>query len=366
MVDSYIYEVSEVRMSEAEYDELIDRAYEKHVEKILFPEEEEKMNNLVEVKVDKNLGTITSNLDAVEASIQSYIADYENYVVSEDSVKDSKALLADIRKQQKALDDERKKIKKEWNAPFDAFEKRAKEVIDLYDKPILLINNQLIKFEEDRKAKRKEDITAIYNELKGELEEYVNLSQIYNSKWENATTSLKSIREDIQLEFDKTDMEISTIKSMESKYEDKGLEEYKHTHSMQAAIKVMNDYRKKEEEILARQEAERKAKEEQERMEVERAEQERILAEQKAEEERKRAEEEAKIAEATKEFEEFVLGEEEENEQPFDTVEESMEEEFAAVENDVVVTIQIKADPFSMASIQRLLDSNNIQYEVVE
>lgn len=317
------------------------------------------MNNLVEVRVEKNLGTISSNLDAVEESIKAYVAEYENYVVSEDSVADSKKLLADIRKQKKALDDERKQIKKDWNAPYAEFEKRANEVIALYDKPINLINGQLAQFEEDRKAKKKEEITSIYNELKGDLEEYAPLERIYNSKWENASISTKSIREDIQLEFDKVAMEISTIKSMESKYEDKGLEEYKRTHSMQAAIQCMSDYRKKEEEILARQEAERKAREERERQEAERAEQERILAEQ----ERKRAEEEKKIAEASREFNEFALGEK--SEEAFDTVEEPMEE-FFTPEDEVTVTIQIKTDPFSAASIKKLLDNNNIQYEVVE
>lgn len=351
------------RMSDAQYDELIDRRYEEHVDKILFPEEEDMANNLVEVKVEKNLGTISSNLDAVEASIKDYIGDYENYIVSEETVADSKKLLADIRKQQKALDDERKQIKKDWNAPYTEFEKRAKEVIALYDKPIQLINGQLLKFEEDRKAKRKEEILSLYNELKGELEEYAPLSAIYNSKWENASTALKSIREDIQMEFDRVGMEIATIKSMESKYEDKGLEEYKSTHSMQAAIQLMNDYRKKEEEILARQEAERKAKEERERQEAERKEQERILAEQRAEEERRSAEEEAKIAEASREFEEFALGEK--SEEAFETAEEPMEEEFYTPEDEVIVTIQIKTDPFSAVSVKKLLDSNNIQYEVI-
>lgn len=322
------------------------------------------MSNLVEVQVQKNLGTITSNLDAVEASIQAYVADYENYVVSEDTVKDSKNLLADIRKQKKALDDERKKIKNEWNAPFDAFEKRAKEVIALYDKPIALINNQLIQFEEDRKAKRKEEITSIYNECKGELEEYVPLTRIYNSKWENATTTLKSIREDIKMEFEKAQMEISTIKSMESKYEDKGLEEYKRTSNMQAAVQLMNDYRKKEEDILARQEAERKAKEERERLEAERAERERIAAEQRAEEERKKAEEQAKIEAATKEFEELALDEED---RPFEKAEEPMEEEFDASNiPDVEVTIQIKADPFTASMVEQYLRENNIEYEVIK
>lgn len=350
------------RMSEAQFDELIDREYEKYVDKILFSEEE-TMSNLVEVKVEKNLGTINSNLDAVEKSIKAYVAEYENYVVSEDSVSDSKKLLADIRKQKKALDDERKQIKKDWNAPYIEFEKRANEVIALYDKPINLINGQLAQFEEDRKVKKKEEIISIYNDLKGDLEEYAPIERIYNSKWENANTSIKSIRGDIQLEFDKVAMEISTIKSMESKYEDKGLEEYKRTHSMQAALQLMNDYRKKEDEILARQEAERKAKEERERLEAERAEQESILAERKAEEEKQRAEEEFKIAEATKEFEELAHGEE--SEEAFATVDGPIEEEFVAPESNLLI-IQIKVDCFKAVEIQDLLDNNDIKYEVIE
>lgn len=313
------------------------------------------MSNLVEVKVEKNLGTINSNLDAVEESIKAYVSEYENYVVSEDTVADSKKLLADIRKQKKALDDERKQIKKDWNAPYAEFERRANEVIALYDKPINLINGQLAQFEEDRKAKKKEEITSIYNELKGDLEEYAPLERIYTPKWENATTSIKSIREDIQLEFDKVATEISTIKSMESKYEDEGIEEYKKFNDLQAAIRVMNDYRKKEEEILARQETERKAKEEHERLVAERAEQ-----------ERKRAEEEKKIAEATKEFEELALGEEEDEEPPFLADEEPFEEVFTAPFKGVYVTIQIKADPFKVTEIKELLDSHNIEYEVIE
>lgn len=311
------------------------------------------MSNLVEVKVEKNLGTISSNLDTVETSIKAYVAAYENYVVTEDTVTDSKKLLADIRKQKKALDDERKQIKKDWNTPYAVFEKRANEVITLYDKPINLINSQITQFEEDRKARKKEEITSIYNELKGDFEEYAPLERIYNSKWENASVSIKSIREDIQLDMDKIAMEISTIQSMESKYEDKGLEEYKKSNDLQAAIRVMNDYRKKEEEILARQEAERKAKEERERLAAERAEQERILAE-----------EEKKIEETSREFNEFALGEK--SEEAFNTVEEPMEEKFYTPEDEVMVTIQIKTDPFSAASIKKLLDNNNIQYEVVK
>ena len=254
------------------------------------------MKELVEVKVNKSLGTIESNLDVVKASIESYIKDYETYAVSEDTLKDSKQLVADLRKQQKALDDERKQIKKDWNAPFTEWEKKAKDVIALYDKPILLINDQLLKFEEDRKSKKRVDIRIAYMELvsaidmNNELEDYCPIEKIYDSKWENASVSMKSIKEEIQQKLEAVGMQIDTIRSMESEFEDKGLEEFKKTLNLQSAIQLMNQYKKQKEEILARQEAERKAKEERERLEAERAEKERIAAEQRSAEEKAEAE----------------------------------------------------------------------------
>lgn len=254
------------------------------------------MKEVVEVKVNKNLGTIDSNLDAVKASIESYIKDYENYAVSEDTVKDSKKLVSDLRKQQKALDAERMHIKKDWNAPFTEWEKKAKDVIALYDKPILLINDQLLKFEEDRKSKKRADIRVAYVEvvdaidMNNELEDYCPIEKIYDSKWENASVSMKSIKEEIQQKLEAVGMQIDTIRSMESEFEDKGLEEFKKTLNLQSAVQLMNQYKKQKEEILARQEEERKAKEERERLEAERAEKERIAAEQRAAEEKAEAE----------------------------------------------------------------------------
>lgn len=253
------------------------------------------MKEVVEVKVNKSLGTIESNLDAVKASIESYIKDYENYAVSEDTVKDSKQLVSDLRKQQKALDAERKHIKKDWNAPFTEWEKKAKDVIALYDKPILLINDQLLKFEEDRKSKKRADIRVAYVEvvaaidMNNELEDYCPIEKIYDSKWENASVSMKSIKEEIQQKLEAVGMQIDTIRSMESEFEDKGMEEFKKTLNLQSAVQLMNQYKKQKEEILARQEEERKAKEERERLEAERIAAEQRAAEEKAEAERRAA-----------------------------------------------------------------------------
>lgn len=216
------------------------------------------MENLVSVQVKGNVGTIEDNLDLVENSIREKIKEYEAIVITEDSVKDGKKFLADIRKEKKALDDERKAIKNNWMAPYDAFEKRAKKIISLYDEPVRIINEQLEEFEKQRIKAKRQEIESVYDFVKGNLAEWLPLNRIYNPKWENATYSGKKIREDMELIFDQMKMSIETVKSMNSEFEEEALKILKDTGSLHEAVAKINELQKQKEWFAerARQEKE--------------------------------------------------------------------------------------------------------------
>lgn len=212
------------------------------------------MSNIVAVEVNKTLGSIQDNLDLVETSIKEQIAEYKSYVVTEDNIKDSKHILADIRKAQKALDDDRKTIKKEWNKPYDEFEARAKRIIALYDEPIRIINQQLDEFEEDRKNKKRTSILDIYNGIdKGEYADWLPLDSIFNGQWLNAIYSEKNIRADIEAEFEQLNISISSIKAMESEFEQEGLAVLKKTRDFQRAVQEITRRTKMKEEIIRKE-----------------------------------------------------------------------------------------------------------------
>ena len=199
------------------------------------------MNQIVTVEVKNNIGTITDNLEQVKQSIIAKVDDYKQLVVTEDTIKESKKLLADIRKEQKELDSNRKQIKSEWMAPYNEFESRAKEIIALYDEPINVINSQLNHYEDARKAEKRELITSIYEEVKGDMGDWLPLDRIYNSKWENATASEKSIKDEMVMAFDNLNIQIGTIKSMGSEFEQIGLDVIKNTGDLQKAILEMTN-----------------------------------------------------------------------------------------------------------------------------
>ena len=94
------------------------------------------------------------------------------------------------------------------------------------------------------------------------MRDYLPLQRIYDSKWENATTTKKAIKETITGYVEHVEKDLATIRAMESEFEDKGLAKYKTTLELSDAIEIMNQYQKQKEEILKRQkeEAEQKKK----------------------------------------------------------------------------------------------------------
>lgn len=206
---------------------------------------------LVPVRVISNLGTISDNLQEVEASIREKVKEYRSVVVTEETIQDGKRFLADIRKEKESLNKERKAIKAAWMKPYEAFEKRAKEIIALYDEPVQIIDSQLREFEENRREQKRQEIQVIYDAAKGDLEEWLPLSKIYDVTWENSTCSKKKIREEIEQAFGQVERSIQTLHSMQSEFEKEGLAVLKTTGSLQVAIGEMQTRKRIKEEILA-------------------------------------------------------------------------------------------------------------------
>lgn len=247
----------------------------------------------VRAVITQQEGTVSCNFEEVEAYIKDRLKEYDGAIFTEESKGYAKKELAKLRAEKKELNDNLRDAKKKYMAPWDAFEPKAKELINLFDEPITLIDGQVKAFEEDRIAQKKALIEAIYTELVGDLADIIPLERIYNQKWENATTKEKAIREEVVAQATAARIALDTIRGMRSDAESKALDVYKQTLSLPEAISCINAYEAQKAEIL-RKEQERQLEEELAR--VRREEREKLKAEQKALEEReaqRRAAEEA-------------------------------------------------------------------------
>lgn len=240
--------------------------------------------NELKVTVNQEAGKINCNFAEIEAYAQEVKTRYSGIVVTEDSVAESKKDIATLRKLYKNLDDARKQVKERYMEPYQEFEKQIRESLEKIQEPIAELDEQVKEFERQRKEEKKQKIEQFFEELAGDMKEYLSLEKIYDKKWENKTTSYMAIREDIRQVVDSCRMAVGTIQSMNSEAVEEALKRYKLDMSLPNAISFINAYEARKAQILQKEkerlEAEQKRREEQE-------------AKRREEEQRKAAEQEA-------------------------------------------------------------------------
>lgn len=134
---------------------------------------------------------ITFNYDELKQELTEKMAFYETLVYTDEQVKDAKADRASLNKLKKALNDERLRQEREYMKPFDTFKAQINEIIGIIDKPVALIDKQMKDFEEKKKQEKTEVIKELHKSLGAQT--FLTLEKIWDDKWLNSSTSMKSI-----------------------------------------------------------------------------------------------------------------------------------------------------------------------------
>ena len=289
----------------------------------------------INVLVDQKNGVIGFNFEEIKEVLKNGLEEYKNMEFTEDSKKEAKPTVASLRKLKKSVNDKRLEVKKSFMIPYNTFESQVKELDALIDEPINLINNQIEEFERKRIAEKKAMINEVYASIMEEhpdISELLPIARIYDSRWENATTTKKSIADAITQHVERVEKDLATIRSMQSEFEDKGIEKYRTTLELSDAIATMNQYQRQKEEIIAR--------------------------------EKERAE---RIAEEEKRSQPDESSKEDIN-QKQDVVPEPKREEFIEPADDMIEKImyEIVADPFQVAQLESSMREYGIKYRRVQ
>ena len=212
---------------------------------------------MLEVQISRNNGTIDFNFEDLKDALTAELELYKNLVFTEDTKADAKKTVAELRKLKKQISDKRIEVKKLYMQPYTDFEAKVKELDKLINEPITFISEQIDAFEQKRIEEKRELINEIYLELVSKREDiagYAELNRVYDSKWENASTSKKTIQEAIISYLDSVNNDIAAIESMESEYEAKALMRYKETGVLSDALLTIRQWEKQKEEILKAEE----------------------------------------------------------------------------------------------------------------
>lgn len=232
----------------------------------------EVKGEVVALESKVNVGSIIENFDKVKSSVEAYASQFSGITFTETEVSKAKDFKAKLNAQIKLIDETKKSVKKKWNEPYDAFEKKCKDLIAVLQKAVDPISKQITDFEDAAKAKKCQVVLELIERIIREPQ-YIDIEKVITTsgsipikeQWLNKTTSMKSIESQIRAEMDKAKADYAVLLSYRKDIpEEDWLAVFsafiKNGRSLSMAVETRDNLRSNR-ELQRKLEEERKAKE---------------------------------------------------------------------------------------------------------
>lgn len=197
-----------------------------------FEAEREREKQTVEFVVDedfvKKLPQILSNLDEIKAVVETGTEIDRNLVLATDEDFDkARKRCADLNKINAQIDEERKRVKKEYIKPYDLFESKVKEVTGIITAAKDNLWGQITAAENVIKERKEEEYKAYYAEKGAFAAEYRPWEQIFNKSWLNKGYSAEKVCKEIDDIISEIASDVDTIDNLNSEFAPALYEKYK-------------------------------------------------------------------------------------------------------------------------------------------
>lgn len=156
-------------------------------------------NELAETTISVEMETPEikiTNKEKLDALVDAVVKKYSGIVVTEDTLKECKKTLTELRKLSKELNAKRLEKQRQYETPVKEFKAQIDAYINQINDVISDIKQGTDEFEEKRKAEKQEAIQNLINEMAGNYGVDPETIEI-DKKWLNKTTTMKKITEDI-------------------------------------------------------------------------------------------------------------------------------------------------------------------------
>lgn len=221
----------------------------------------------LEVKPYEQIKPIEFNYEELKTQLLTKLDTYKHLQYTSDQIQAAKTDRANLNSLKKALNDERIRREKEFLEPFNQFKAQIRELCDLIDEPVKIIDAQIKECEEKEKAEKRDKCIELFGNT--EHPDWLKYEQIEDSKWYNKTTSVKAVTAEIEERIAKINADIELISALPD-YSFEAMEEYKRSLDASSALaegkRLADIQKRKEEEARRREEEERRRKEEAERL----------------------------------------------------------------------------------------------------
>lgn len=216
------------------------------------------------------------NYEQLKQEIEEKVSFYGTVIYTNDQIKTAKADRADLNRLKKALNDERIRREKEYMRPFNIFKAQINEIIGIIDKPVALIDKQIKEYEECQKRDKEKKIEEYFSSCSYVDLPWLKMSMIFDTKWLNASVSMKSIQEQIDARIEDINNDLAALSTL-PEFAFEAVETYKTTLDLNRSIAEGHrlsemQKRKAEQERLRAEQEKARAEQERQRQEREAAE----------------------------------------------------------------------------------------------
>lgn len=159
---------------------------------------------------------ISANFDAMGDSIRAKVADYEGAkydLTKDESIKEAKNDRLYLNGLKKEIEERRKAVKREYNKPLAAFEKRCKEITSIIDGASDGIKAQLDQAEEDRKSRAMAKLKEHYETFAELLAPVVPYERLHEKQWLNKSFGEVKAKKALEAKVSKLAGDWETLKS---------------------------------------------------------------------------------------------------------------------------------------------------------
>lgn len=205
------------------------------------------------------LKAIEFNYEELKTALTDKLEKYNNLHYDETQIKEAKADRAALNKFKTAIEAQRKDIKAKCLAPYMQFEAKIKDLVSIVDKPILAIDTQVKKYDEERKQEKFKYLEDYYNGEAQELKELLPFEKVLNERWLNATFNKDTAIQEIFNLVSKTKKDLETLQnSVETAFQVEVKNVYLQTLDLGEALRrnsFLQEQKRKQEEYAAAQQA---------------------------------------------------------------------------------------------------------------
>ena len=224
-------------------------------------------DNKLIIMFNPHPGSVDENINLVHDQVRSWLASFPTDLsnCTESDIASMKSNCASLRSGKKTIEEERKRIKKEYLKPLDEFEAKVKPITVEIDKAIDMYKSKLDEYEAIRCETKRKEITEWWNAHRNQMMK-PDISLVWDDRYLNKTGIGESWQKDLQSKIEKIDADLSVIGSMNSNMDQLNFVSARYSEhlDLSRAISEWNEHvdaLRRTEELRARAEAERQARE---------------------------------------------------------------------------------------------------------